>query len=345
MNQSRTIRSVLSILFALALVCVSASGWILSVSAEADERLTLKINGIEMNVEWEQNASVTALREAASEQTITIHMSMYGGFEQVGPLGRTLPRNDVRITTEPGDLVLYSGNQLVVFYGSNTWAYTRLGHITGKTPAELTDLLGNGNVVIEISLASPAEDDEPCPGSMFSDMPPKDHWAHAAIDWAIVNQITTGTSETTFSPSAGCTRAQVVTFLWRANGSPDASDENLPFTDVSSGAYYEAAVRWALREGITSGTSATSFSPNAVCTRAQIVTFLWRSAGSPEPAGESSSFSDVRAGAYYEKAVRWAAKSGVTAGTSEHTFSPDATCTRAQVVTFLFRAADHNPNS
>lgn len=114
--------------------------------------LTMKINGKTVTVEWENNVSVSALREFASESPITIQASLYGGFEQVGSIGRSLPRNDERITTQAGDIVLYSGNQMVVFYGSNTWAYTKLGHIANKTPAELNALLGSGNATITLSI-------------------------------------------------------------------------------------------------------------------------------------------------------------------------------------------------
>ena len=127
------------------------------VQSSADENkmkpeLTMKINGKTVTAEWEDNESVSALKELASESPITIQTSLYGGFEQVGSIGHSLPRNDERITAQAGDIVLYSGNQLVVFYGSNTWAYTRLGHITDKTPSELTALLGNDNATITISV-------------------------------------------------------------------------------------------------------------------------------------------------------------------------------------------------
>lgn len=182
----------------------------------------------------------------------------------------------------------------------------------------------------------PCDGGESCPGNKFTDMPVKGNWAHDPIDWAIVTGVTSGTSETTFSPNAGCTRAQVVTFLWRAAGSPEPTSTNNPFTDVTGGYYYKA-VLWAVEKNITSGTSATSFSPNSTCTRAQIVTFLWRFEGSPAPKTTNNPFTDVKPGSYYEKAVLWASETGVTAGTSATTFSPDATCTRAQVVTFLYR--------
>ena len=151
------------------------------------------------------------------------------------------------------------------------------------------------------------------------------------------NGITKGTDDTHFSPDGICTRAQAVTFLWRAAGSPAPRSRTVPFTDVPVGSYYYDAVLWAVENGITKGTSDTMFSPNATCTRAQIVTFLWRAAGSPEPKSMSS-FSDVSADSYYAKAVAWAVENGITTGTGDGKFSPDATCTRAQSVTFLFRA-------
>lgn len=157
-----------------------------------------------------------------------------------------------------------------------------------------------------------------------------------AVAWALQNGITEGTSATTFGPDVTCTRAQMVTFLWRAAGSPKATGSN-PFTDVKAGAYYYDAVLWAVRQGITSGTSSTTFSPNAKVTRGQTVTFLYRANGSPAASG--SSFSDVPANAYYAKAVAWAVAEGITAGTGENTFSPDKDCTRGQIVTFMYRDA------
>lgn len=114
--------------------------------------MKMLINHTPVTVEWEDNEAVEALKEAVKEDPLTVQMSMYGGFEQVGSLGMSLPRNDTRITTAPGDVILYSGNQMVVFYGSNTWAYTRLGHITDQTQQELTQLLSNGNVTITLTV-------------------------------------------------------------------------------------------------------------------------------------------------------------------------------------------------
>ena len=157
-----------------------------------------------------------------------------------------------------------------------------------------------------------------------------------AVDWAVENGITKGTDDTHFSPDGICTRAQAVTFLWRAAGSPKPETRTMPFTDVPAGSYYYDAVLWAVENGITKGTSNTTFSPNMTCTRAQIVTFLWRSEKSPA-AGRANPFADVKSDAYYADAVLWAVKENITKGTTNTTFSPDADCTRAQIVTFLWR--------
>ena len=158
-----------------------------------------------------------------------------------------------------------------------------------------------------------------------------------AVLWAVEQKITSGTSATTFSPDASCTRAQMVTFLWRAAGSPKVENGKNPFVDVKADAYYYDAVLWAVEKGVTSGTSATTFSPDATVTRGQTVTFLYRNAGSPEVSG-TMPFTDVEADAYYAKAVQWAVQQKITTGTSETTFSPMSDCTRGQIVTFLYRA-------
>ena len=127
-----------------------------TVSDETEENtimktLTMKIDGKKVTVDWEENESVATLTELVKDKPLTVQMSMYGGFEQVGSIGTSLPRNDAQTTTRAGDIVLYSGNQLVVFYGTNSWAYTRLGHITDKTVLQLSELLGKGNVTLELS--------------------------------------------------------------------------------------------------------------------------------------------------------------------------------------------------
>ncbi len=157
-----------------------------------------------------------------------------------------------------------------------------------------------------------------------------------AVDWAVGNGITQGTDATHFSPDGICTRAQAVTFLWRAAGSPKPETRTMPFTDIPAGSYYYDAVLWTVENGITKGTSDTTFSPNMTCTRAQIVTFLWRSEKSPA-AGTANPFADVKSTAYYADAVLWAVKEDITRGTTSTAFSPNTDCTRAQIVTFLWR--------
>lgn len=180
-----------------------------------------------------------------------------------------------------------------------------------------------------------AQPEKPGQETGFRDVPANAYYADA-VTWAVEEGITSGTSANTFSPNASCTRAQMVTFLWQANGSPKATKAN-PFTDVSTNAYYYDAVLWAAEKGITSGTTATTFSPDATLTRGQAVTFLWRANGSPAAPG--SSFGDVASNAYYAKPVSWAVSHGITAGTGGNSFSPNANCTRAQIVTFMYRDA------
>ena len=170
----------------------------------------------------------------------------------------------------------------------------------------------------------------------FIDVPAGSYYEDAVI-WAVGKGITTGTSATTFNPNGICTRAQAVTFLWRAAGSPADKSAVMPFTDVKAGSYYYDAVLWAVEQGITKGTSDTAFSPDATCTRAQIVTFLWRANGSPVASGNSA-FTDVASDAYYAAAVTWAEKNDVTGGIGGGLFGSNNNCTRAQIVTFIYRS-------
>ena len=187
-----------------------------------------------------------------------------------------------------------------------------------------------GKVTVEAGFRADAAE----PVNPFVDVSGGAYYEDAVL-WAVREGITSGTTATTFSPGASCTRAQMVTFLWRAAGSPKASGSN-PFRDVSADTYYYDAVLWAVENGITSGISADAFAPDAMVTRAQTVTFLYRAAGSPA-AAPGSSFSDVSGNAYYADAVSWAVEKGITSGTAAAAFSPDADCTRAQIVTFLYR--------
>lgn len=170
----------------------------------------------------------------------------------------------------------------------------------------------------------------------FKDVKANEYYTDPVL-WAVGKNITNGMSADTFAPNSECTRGQIVTFLWRAAGSPKPKSAKNPFKDVQKGAYYYDAVLWAVEKGITTGTSATTFSPDSACTRGQVVTFMWRAKNKPA-ATSANGFKDVQKGAYYYDAVLWAVKNGITNGMGDGIFAPDATCTRGQIVTFLYRA-------
>ena len=216
---------------------------------------------------------------------------------------------------------------------SKTWSGNFSWNLDGTG---LTDPDGYADMSAAEILADLFGDAETQPNQKgFNDVKSGDYF-YDAVNWAVEKGITTGTRATTFSPNASCTRAQIVTFLWRASGSPEPKTASNPFTDVAANAYYCKAVLWAVENGITTGTSATTFSPDAPCTRAQGVTFLWRANGS-KAASAAASFTDVASDAYYAPAVAWAAEQNVTGGVGNGLFSPDTTCTRAQNVSMLYR--------
>ena len=184
------------------------------------------------------------------------------------------------------------------------------------------------------------DDTKPTPKPVknpFTDVKNGDYFFEPVL-WALNHdpQITDGMTETTFAPDVTCTRGQVVTFLWRSMGCAEPKSTHNPFIDVSANDYYYKAVLWAVEKGITDGTSDTTFSPNDPCTRAHVVTFLWRAESKPD-AGSDNPFTDVTRGEYYTDAVLWAVSRQITDGTSETTFSPESPCTRGQIVTFLCR--------
>lgn len=170
----------------------------------------------------------------------------------------------------------------------------------------------------------------------FTDVAESDYFYDAVL-WAVQNGITSGTSATTFAPADGCTRGQIVTFLWRAMGKPEPVSDKNPFVDVYESDYYYEAVLWAVENRITSGTGGARFSPEDRCTRNQVVTFLWRTMHNPTAGNRSNPFADVYESDYYYEAVLWAVENGITSGTSPTTFAPTDPCTRGQVVTFLYR--------
>ena len=188
----------------------------------------------------------------------------------------------------------------------------------------------------DVEVQAVFEKDSPISKHPFLDVPAGAYYEDAVV-WAVGKGITSGTNATTFDPNGTCTRAQAVTFLWRAAGSPTPKTKLMPFPDVPVGSYYWNAVLWAIEQGITEGTSYLTFSPNDSCTRAQIVTFLWRAKGNPAVSGNAP-FTDVAPDAYYAAAVTWAEKNGITGGIGNGLFGSNNTCTRAQIVTFLYRA-------
>ena len=198
----------------------------------------------------------------------------------------------------------------------------------GKTIAEKAHKLG-------VELVEYITKDEVLQPSVFTDVKEGAYYVDA-VNWAVDKKVTSGKTETTFAPNDSCTRAQAVTFLWRAAGSPEPTASEMTFTDVKADSYYDKAVLWAVENKITSGMSDTLFAPDATCSRSQIVTFLYRMQNSPESKAENP-FTDVKADAYYANAVLWAVENGVTTGASATTFDPAGDCTRGQIVTFLYR--------
>lgn len=208
---------------------------------------------------------------------------------------------------------------------NGTYAFTMPG--TGKLPVSVSATFK----AIETKPVTPT----PTATPVFTDVNANAYYADA-VKWAVEKGITNGTGTNTFSPDASCTRGQVVTFLWRAAGSPEPTSASTSFADLgSASAYYYKAVLWAVENKITNGTSDTAFSPNAIVNRGQVVTFLYRYEKASSTAGDA--FNDVAASAYYAPAVNWAVANKITNGTGARTFSPDADCTRGQIVTFLYR--------
>ena len=253
---------------------------------------------------------------------ITVPSDVTGGEVSVSP-SRAERGDTVTITVTPDEG--YELDELTV-----TDANGNRISLTDAGNGRYTFTMPRSRVTVEATFAEIVEE----PTLVFVDVPAGEYY-YDAVYWAVENGITYGTTDTTFTPERTVTRAEMVTFLWRAHGSPVPESTVNPFTDVSSSAYYYDAVLWAVENSVTHGTSATTFSPDATVTRAQAVTFQWRAAGSPAVSG--GSFADVEADAYYADAVTWAVANSVTNGTSGTTFSPEVGVSRAQAVTFLYR--------
>lgn len=277
--------------------------------------------------------AATATASAEGWYTITYKNSV--GFVRTSEMTTTKPA-----PAQTETKIVYTTENLNVRAAAST-SSAKLGSLVKGTAVETYGLSNgwyeikfNGSTAyISAQYTTTTNPAAPSTTATFTDVP-SSAWYYTPVQWAVSNNITAGTSTTKFSPNAVCTRAQAVTFLWNAAGQPKVTG-TCKFTDVSSNAWYYQAVLWAVNKGITSGTSATKFSPNAVCTRAQIVTFLWNAEGKLASSG-SLTFTDVSSSAWYYQAVRWAVQNHITSGTSATTFSPNASCTRAQAVTFLY---------
>ena len=238
--------------------------------------------------------------------------------------------------TSIGDYAFSGCDQLTdVYYGGTKkqWDKIEIG--------EGNELLLAANIHFNESsnddAEPPIDDNPPSVENPFVDVKENDYFFTPVL-WAVQKGITNGTSATKFSPDKACTRGQIVTFLWRASGSPEPKTTVNPFSDIKEKDYYYKAVLWAVEKGITTGTGKGRFSPDSECTRAQVATFLWRAQGEPVPTTTQNTFADVVQGSYYYKAVLWAVENGITNGTGKGKFSPDNSCTRGQIVTFLYRA-------
>ncbi len=314
------------------------------------QRLILRT--YELNPEDEIDVSVDLERIGTSK--------IYGAVIPEGSyryltINRVDPNNKTTIYNSTGNIAIpIVGNLIKSFEQDSShaeWGYYHevVGGENGVTIVDLADVCAHSayevvryyNQEVKVCDCCGARFDvievEPDDAAkLFVDVQNPKSFFTTPVYWAVALGVTNGVDATHFGPGNNCTRGQVVTFLWRAAGQPKPTSTETPFTDIKAGAYYYDAVLWAVEKGITNGTGATTFGPNASCTRGQIVTFLYRYAGSPEVTG-SAGFSDVSASAFYAKPVTWAVQNGITNGTSATTFAPGAKCTRGQVVTFLYR--------
>ena len=263
---------------------------------------------------------------ASSSYAITVANSQNGKVTSSHTTAASGTTVTLTVTPDKG----YELDKLTVVNGSNKDV-----SVTEKN-GKYTFTLPSSKVTVTGTFKQSASTEPTKPSNPFTDVP-KGSYYEDAVNWAVDKGVTGGTSATTFAPNGVCTRAQAVTFLWRAAGSPKPTASAAAFTDVPAGSYYAEAVQWAVEKNITKGTSETTFSPDMPCSRGQIVTFLWRSQNSPA-ASMTNPFTDVAENAFYTNAVLWAVEKNVTNGTSATTFSPASDCTRAQIVTLLYRA-------
>lgn len=235
-----------------------------------------------------------------------------------------------KLTAELTALIKGASNESSVKDTDNTQKDTPVSKAVTAKNAPITQTHAQPTSSAAVPAAKTDEISKPV---QFSDVA-KDAYYYEAVQWAVQKGIASGTSETTFSPNDNCTRAQAITLLWRAAGSPASKDKSSAFADVKESAYYHDAILWAAEHNIISG---NTFKPDDAVTRGQLATFLYREAGSPAIKSDNK-FTDVADDSFYASAVSWVAAKGIASGTGEKTFGPDESCTRGQIVTFLYRA-------
>lgn len=266
----------------------------------------LDVGQTQLTLSWEE--ALGAQRYAVYQQTASGWKRLGDTMEQTYLVTGLSPGADYEFRVRPFATAAFSGKRLDGSLDRTFWAAHHSESLTVRTE-----------------------------GTRFVDVPAEE-WFAAPVQWAVDQNITNGTDPTHFSPDNDCTRGQMVTFLWRAKGCPEPTMRSSPFGDVSDpDEYYYQAVLWAVEQGITRGSSATTFSPDAPVTRGMVVTFLHRAAGNQPPMNSVSPFIDVAADQYYAQSVQWAVEQGITNGIDDTHFSPDTICTRAQIVTFLYR--------
>ena len=291
------------------------------LDSESTAALAEQATGSTVTVAVKPATGLNSAQKEAVEDATVIDVSVTSGGKQITDFGGGVLAVSVKYALPDG----VSSAEVQVFYLTDG----------GALEAHETSYSGGKVTFTTTHLSKYVIGTKSMMGISFEDVLLGQYY-YDAVAWAAKSKITAGVTATMFAPDKTCTRAEIVSFLWRAAGSPEPKSASSPFTDVDSSAYYYKAVMWAVEEGITAGTSETTFSPDKTCTRAEAMAFLHRSEGSPAASGVGS-FTDVPADAYYTNAVAWAVKSEITAGTTETTFSPDKTCTRAEIVTFLYR--------
>ena len=325
-------KKFLAILLALALVCggaVWAADSLFSMETERDEGfITVSVS---LNEEiTAENATVLQgelYYDPAVLRPVSVTASPGYGFLTC-VISERQPRIQFNCVDEDSQPLILPIGTVV------TAEFETLADVDAGLRLEMDLQTADGTVVVDLTEYASVTV-EPGGENPFTDVP-KDSFYYAPVLWAVENGITSGTTATTFNPGGDLLRAQVVTMLWRHAGSPVVEISN-PFTDVKEGDWYYNAVLWAVSEGITSGTSATTFGPAGVTNRAQVVTFLWRYLDSPDAVAENP-FTDVDASAWYGMPILWAVENGVTDGISATEFGVYTNCNRAHMVTFLYRA-------